>query len=263
MRPMQARCPQCQTLFNITQRHLNMANGKVRCNQCRTIFDGYAALVDESTAEEHNEKPKIEEDNFALQMDRDTGNRVDINPNQEAKPKNLIYGDLLEDDYDKPRRFQRTKQAFSTLFVLLLLSFLIVQFAYLKRTELIEIAELAPWINKACDTVPQCHIPEKRALHLFTLDSRHIYSHPNIDKALVVSATFSNNAEFSQPYPTLVLSMSDIRGREVAARRFNPTEYISDTANLDTKMDNGQPITVNLEIADPGDDAMAFELDFL
>ena len=85
---------------------------------------------------------------------------------------------------------------------------------------------------------------------------------PNIEKALMVNAVITNSAAISQGYPTLLVSMSNIRGQTVAQRYFKPDEYLS----ADTEyvlMESGKLISINLEIMDPGHDALAFELDFI
>jgi len=260
---MQAKCPHCDTLFNITQRHLNMADGRVRCSQCRGVFDGYSALISD---EPETETPKAQTKDYGVKIDldkKDKGNRVDIVPDNNTKPKNLIYGDLLEDDYDSPRRFERLRRLFMGVIGTIAFLGLLAQLAYLKRDLLADQPLTKKWVVLACDKIPNCTIPKKRAIGKIKLDSRHIYGHPNINGALVVSASFSNRATFSQPYPTLVISMSNIRGQEVAARRFSPKEYLDGNQNIERGFGSGDNVTINLQIADPGNEAMAFEIDFL
>lgn len=252
---MQTQCPECQTTFNITQQHLNIANGQVRCTQCQAVFDGYAHMQN-SISPEPPQLDDIADDIASL------GSNADISPQSKPKPSALIYSDLLEDDYNKPRLGSILAQCFFTVLSLLLLAVLLLQLAYLKRNELAKVPELAPYIHQACNTIPQCVIPIQRALEQFQLESRHVYAHPNIAKALVVTVTFRNNASFTQPYPTLLLSMSNVRGQEVATRRFLPDEYLDKFSDVGTGMASQQSSSISLELADPGDQAMAFEIDF-
>jgi len=251
---MQTQCPECQTTFNITQQHLNIANGQVRCTQCQAVFDGYASMQDSSVPE----PPQLDE---IAQTARNTnlGNTTDINSHT---PNSLIYSALLEEDNNTPGLASALSQALFTLLSVALLIILLLQFAYLKRSELADIPKLTPYIHQACDSVQQCNIPAKRALDQFQLESRHIYAHPNTAKALVVTATFRNNASFTQPYPILVLSMSNVRGQEVATRRFLPAEYLDKSSDEEAGIAAQQSSSISLELADPGDQAMAFEIDF-
>ncbi len=74
-----------------------------------------------------------------------------------------------------------------------------------------------------------------------------------------------NNADFAQPYPIMQINFSDVRGGNVAARRFLPGEYLpaeiqqsgSQLLESDTNM------TFTMEIRDPGKQAMTYEFDFL
>jgi hypothetical protein len=71
-----------------------------------------------------------------------------------------------------------------------------------------------------------------------------------------------NGANFSQPFPVLLVSMSDIHGKVVAERYFRPAEYLPE--NSDSRgMQPGKAVPVSLEVMDPGQNALAFELDFL
>lgn len=47
---MLARCPECNTVFRITDDQLKMAGGRVRCGECATVFDAGAALLAEPGA---------------------------------------------------------------------------------------------------------------------------------------------------------------------------------------------------------------------
>ena len=250
---MQTQCPECQTTFNITQQHLNIANGQVRCTQCQAVFDGYASMQDSNAPE----PPQLDE---IAQTAHNTnlGNKTDINPHT---PNSLIYSALLEDNNTSGFASALSRALFSLLSVALLV-ILLLQFAYLKRSELADVPELAHYIHQACDAMPPCNIPVKRALEQFQLESRHIYAHPNITNALVVTATFRNNASFTQPYPTLVLSMSNVRGQEVATRHFVPSEYLDKFSDFNTGIAAQQSSSISLELADPGNQAMAFEIDF-
>ena len=246
---MQTQCPECQTTFNITQEHLDIANGQVRCTQCQTVFDGHVNMQHA----EPQEPPHL--DDIAKPPQESKNTKVtNINP--------LIFSDLTKDAVDKSAWGKTLKSITLALFSMALLAILLIQIAYLKRSELVRIASIAPYVQQACSAIPLCIIPTQRALEQFQLESRNVYAHPNTANALVVTATFSNKADFQQPYPTLILSMSNVRGQEVATRRFTPTEYLDKFSNADAGMAPQQSSSISLELADPGEQAMAFEIDF-
>jgi predicted Zn finger-like uncharacterized protein len=39
------RCPQCETVFRVTTRHLQVSGGQVRCGRCQSVFDAFASLT--------------------------------------------------------------------------------------------------------------------------------------------------------------------------------------------------------------------------
>ena len=92
---------------------------------------------------------------------------------------------------------------------------------------------------------------------------RTVYSHPRVADALVINVVFRNDAQQAQPYPVLDISMSDIRGGIVAARQFQPHEYMRlQDGQVLGDIASGEAVDVSLEIVDPGDNARSFELAF-
>ena len=100
------------------------------------------------------------------------------------------------------------------------------------------------------------------------LISRNVYSHPNEKNALMVNITMKNHADFAQPYPIMQIKFSDVRGGNVAARRFLPAEYLpeelqrQDSQQLQL-LEPDTNMTFTMEIQDPGKQAMTYEFDFL
>jgi hypothetical protein len=43
---------------------------------------------------------------------------------------------------------------------------------------------------------------------------------------LHVSASFRNDARWEQPWPTVLLTLSDMDGRQVGLRAFSPADYL-------------------------------------
>jgi len=39
------RCPDCDTVFRVTTRHLQASGGQVRCGRCDAVFDAFASLT--------------------------------------------------------------------------------------------------------------------------------------------------------------------------------------------------------------------------
>ncbi|MEM7377931.1 MAG: zinc-ribbon and DUF3426 domain-containing protein [Pseudomonadota bacterium] len=109
------------------------------------------------------------------------------------------------------------------------------------------------WVG--CTLTPQQDYSAIRLLR------RQIYAHPNRSDALVISLAMVNDAHFAQDFPVLRVRMTDQVGEVVARGEFAPAEYL-DTFDTSVLMQPGRAVDVQLEVADPGADAVSFDLEF-
>ncbi len=161
-----------------------------------------------------------------------------------------------------PKRISLSATLIWSVTNLALMVVLVIQFAYFNRYDLARHAQWRPALEEMCRHAG-CTLPLRSDITKITLVNRELRSHPSVANALLVTATLVNNAAFPQSYPMLQLSLSDFSGRTVAMRRFQPTEYMSKTVEIDGGMRPGQPIGVSLELADPGKTAVGFEFTFI
>ena len=151
--------------------------------------------------------------------------------------------------------------AFWNTGVAVLLTIFILQYSYYMREDLARYPELRPWVQKLCE-IAHCDIPMQQNVDLIKLTHRDITIHPRVKGALLINAVFVNNASFTQPFPLMQITLSDINGRIIAKRRFQPTEYLDADVNIRRGMTPNNPVQIVLEIADPGKDAVNFEFNF-
>ena len=150
--------------------------------------------------------------------------------------------------------------------IVVLLCVMIVQFAYFKRADLALNPTFKPWVEKLCEVISpyvSCDVPQPVDLKAIKIIDKDVRSHPNSKKALLITATIKNEAEFDQPYPQLELRFSDINNKVIARRKFNPKEYLDKSADLTSLMQAGVPVRMMLEIVDPGSAAVNFTFEFL
>ncbi len=78
---------------------------------------------------------------------------------------------------------------------------------------------------------------------------------------LHVSASFRNDAQWEQPWPTVLLTLSDMDGRQVGMRAFTPADYHveGDSAHIAP----GQSATIQLDVVEPPQQVVAFTFDFM
>jgi len=144
---------------------------------------------------------------------------------------------------------------------LLLTALLIGQYLVSERYRLAATPALRPYLETACAALG-CDLPLRHAPAKLDVLAREIRKHPNVDDALLVSATLLNSADFTQSYPVFEVAFSDVSGTPVAVRRFLPGEYLKGV-DPSKGIAPGQQVRLMLEIVDPGDRAVSFQFDFL
>jgi hypothetical protein len=153
------------------------------------------------------------------------------------------------------RRGWRKPAAIAALALLLSLQLLLAD-----RAQLAASARWRPLVSALCGAL-QCSVPAWREPAAFTLLHRDVRPHPTLPGVLHVSATFRNDARWPQPWPALLLTLSDIDGRSVGARAFAPRDYLGDTPTR-TGLASGQSATVAMDIIEPAPRIVAFTFDF-
>ena len=143
----------------------------------------------------------------------------------------------------------------SALFVLLL-----VQMVLAQRIELAGNARWRPLITSACALL-HCEVPAWREPAAFTMLQRSVQPKAGTRGVLHVSASFRNDARWAQPWPTVLLTLSDMDGRQVGMRAFIPADYLGkDAAGA---IAPGQSATIQLDVVEPAQQVVAFTFDFL
>ena len=117
-----------------------------------------------------------------------------------------------------------------------------------------------PTLQALCERAG-CSLPPWHEPDAFVVLSREIQPHPSNRQALLVTASFRNDADHPQDWPLLELALTDLDGSRIGLRRFAPRDYLGGTPSSEG-LAPGQSATVALEILDPGNRAVAFEFDF-
>lgn len=143
---------------------------------------------------------------------------------------------------------------------LLAVLLLVAQIAWLQFDRLSRLQPYRDYYSSACDLLG-CTLPElsdSRQIRAFNLVVRN---HPQRAAALMVDAIILNGAPFTQAYPKLQLTFTDINNNPVASRVFTPQEYLKGELSGSKIMPKNQPVHLSLELADPGDAAVNYRLD--
>lgn len=239
---MLTECPHCHTVFHVELSDLEKANGKVRCGHCLAVFEA------------DNPYDSV----MADDMDSTLDQIDDLGP----VVADVIPPELRAESRRGKSRFGFLGTLFLTLLILLSIVAGLLQYAYYNRYQLVKIPELRPWLERACKEAG-CDLPPPRDTSQIILSSKNIFTHPNTSGALMISATIVNQAPFAQAFPVIELRFDNVRGQTIAARRFNPQEYLDIPAEQISNMQPDTPVNFKLEIRDPGSDMVSYEFDFL
>ncbi len=116
-----------------------------------------------------------------------------------------------------------------------------------------------PLLATICSTVG-CQLPSLDDVRLIRSSNLMVRSHPETEGALGVDAIISNRASFKQQFPIVELQFTDLSGNKVAGRQFKPEEYLAGELLGSTLMPIKQPIHISLNIVDPGEQAVNYQL---
>lgn len=141
----------------------------------------------------------------------------------------------------------------------LALLFLGGQLLYFNSSLIDSRSTLWPMTKWLCTTL-NCPLKANRDLSKIASSDLVVRTHPRVANALFVDAVIINNASFAQPFPNLTLLFEDLQGTTVAKRSFQPREYLHGELRGAAMMPSNQPVKLELEIIDPGREAVSFRL---
>ena len=240
------RCPFCRTSFHLGPMQLHAAGGKVRCGACLNIFDARAHFLVEqkylfdmpaAIAAEPEQEPipaEIEE----LQEDEPFDDLYPlITATPQAQPTSRLWG-------------------IPALIGLLLLP---AQLFWWQPDALVQQPWYQEFLHANCNWLP-CELNAFQDIQFLSLTGliQPSSTHEQVLEALV---ELRNQGPLPQPFPSLSLRFMNLRGDLVSARVFAPTEYLQNEASGRRLIQPNQRVQIQLEIYDPGGDAISYEFE--
>lgn len=190
---MFSRCEYCQHQQRITVKQLRKHRGLLKCKQCHKPFDALASL-----SEKFDSRAAL------------------VGPNDTALP--WVAGQMP----DNPKLWRVT-----TLTMLMLL---IGQTLYFEGHRLWRVPQIHALASDFCRSL-HCTVPVYRNLDLADWSVSHSDLQAYLPGQLRFRAAISNQANASQAFPDLKLTLLDFNGQPVAERVFSPGQYV-DQAEL-------------------------------
>ncbi len=143
----------------------------------------------------------------------------------------------------------------------LLAAVLAAQFLWQRLPIFSRIAEWRQVYEFACHFIA-CELPVYSEISAIRSDNLVVCSHPTMSNALTVSLSFKNTARFPQPFPVVILSFNSATDAVIALREFAPNEYLDIGLRDMTMMPVMSPLQIELNVMDPGDDAVNYTVAF-
>lgn len=244
---MYTRCPKCEAVYRVNSAVLAHSRGLVQCGSCHRSFSSLSFLFDEWPEGKAQGPAK----------GANTAPPLLNKPSKKPEPKDDSAAESkLEFEQASKRNHQIWVKATVMLLVLT-----IANAGWTFRKPLIQHSPLDGWLNQSDST-------QSAATGLFKdsakiqLVSRDMHTHPTRSGILILNLTFINLAQRTQAYPDMEITLLDATNQQVAKRRFLPTDYLRRGTDTSRGLATDVYLPVLLELSDPGEQAVGFEIAF-
>ncbi len=264
------RCPQCETVFRVTTRHLQASGGQVRCGRCQSVFDAFATLTAKPPGESQSQPtrqrgpgPQTQPPSEAISEVQpveasgppDTelpgpsgeGTEPETTPTEtsQAASENDPAAALYEWEF-KPAPRVRHAGLWLSLSLLLFIGAL-GQAGYIFRTELmVHFPQLRPAYELACKQL-SCEIGLPRLTDQLNIDASDLqFVDPRRPNLVQLTALVRNRARVPVEYPAFELTLTNAQQQVVARRVFLPADYLQDASQTEGGLGGRQELAVKL-----------------
>ena len=160
----------------------------------------------------------------------------------------------------KPARSIR-RPLVATLSLMLVLIVLLTTFLWVRMPLLSLDTRLRPWYETTCSVIG-CQLPALQDLRNIQIENLVVRGTDSSTNTLTMGARFRNTGSFRQPFPIIELRFTNLDNQLVSIHEYYPAEYLPDALQTITDMPVGQPVQISVDLADPGANAINYELTF-
>jgi hypothetical protein len=252
---MFTRCQACHTVHPLNAALLAQGGGKYRCGKCHKKGDALLALFDNwPDASQQGVNPgDIPELGSAIKIDQ-TDEAHSESEDEEGEPF-LLAGSSRA---GRSRFVQRVVWITGALLLAVVITFSLITFfqpAALGQSRT-DSALSAVGLESKGTSAPFRDVDQIELL------SRELMTHPTESGKLQLKLTLVNRAGQGQPYPDIDVILLDLQNQRLARHVFKPVDYLTRSAQFRNGMTPEAFLTIDLEIPDPGERAVGFELQF-
>lgn len=272
------RCPACHTDFNVTAGQRKVADGLVRCGSCLHVFNARQHCTLTPSAQKQSAEAKSEEITTEASSTASTPTSTPLKPEasvpepskpKPSKPKPILQQAVLlsipesqfelDEDITVDRPVSRYL-AYVSIVVLILLC--AAQILWFQQQQWLD-KDLVRPIYQAFYTLTDQPLPTKKSPDLIISKQFIIQPHEEFADAIRISILLENSADFVQPFPSLQLLFTDLKGRTVAQRTLPSNEYINTTLFPNQMMPSKQPVQIQVDMITPGHRAVGYQLNLI
>ena len=243
-------CPHCGTRFKIAREQLEAHHGMVRCGNCHQAFDTRPNFAPEEIDPQLElpilDETEIQPEPFPLEITAsdapDSASGPDRLPASSAGQDAFVPETYEADFLSKPRSRLWTVAAF------LLLLLLLAQAVFLFRVELAaRIPTLKPALMRYCQML-KCSVPLPQNAGMLSIESSELKDDPSHRSQIVLIALLRNRAVYTQAFPDLELTLTDLQDNALARRIFKPADYLPAQQNIPAGFPANQELGIKLRL---------------
>ncbi|MDO6512696.1 DUF3426 domain-containing protein [Neptuniibacter sp. 2_MG-2023] len=157
---------------------------------------------------------------------------------------------------------RKTKNTFWLLTLIAAITGIAIQYFWFNRAELYWHKPYQPFYETLCQHL-DCNIPQRFELDKIQNQKLIIQPHKELEGAISINLLLLNSASFEQPYPAIALTFSDLKGKTIAQRVFQPKEYLNFSNNIAPLLPVNQPAQISLELMSPSLRAINYKAELL
>jgi predicted Zn finger-like uncharacterized protein len=249
---MRTRCPACSTTFRVTSEQLRLKAGKVRCGHCQGIFNAFESLIEDVVPPEAIQVativPQVALEILAAkpessrEIEPEAPDETVAESTQAARDAGLVAarelaetpafnrwaaGTLAGNVSDNFEHESPNPVAWPFMLTMLVLGILLAgQLLYFFRTNVVQRLPDAA----ALYALAAVDVPLPRQADLVGIDVSDLQS-DNARGLLVLQATLRNRAAFTQAWPALELTLTDMHDTVISRRVLPANEYLPPGTN--------------------------------
>jgi hypothetical protein len=226
----------------------------VRCGECGHVFDATQHLIETET-------DSSSEANTEIVVNPIEANLANISTAQELNSTNVTTTDLPDalGDYvpsGKKSWFSTNSNAHRPLWLRYVLGFICVilvftaalQGIYAYRWNIAaQYPFTTPYLKALCAPL-KCKIALPKNIAFIVIDDSDIQEDANFSGALRFTSTLKNQADYTQAYPNIELTLTDMNDQAILRRTLKPSDYLPQSLDAIDGFASGETITINLAL---------------